>query len=346
MHSFDAVEFARWVRDRWAVPAVACAVAVLLAFAFNIAQPKRYTATASVLIQPPGGSDPRAALAVSPVYLESLKSYERFASSDTLFLRAVQTLHIGEASTTSADSLKRQALKVTKPAGVALLEISATLKAPKEAQALAFYVAQQTVEMNRTLIALGSQDALTEYRTQLAAAGERLDAAQKAQTAFAAAQPVESLENEVQEAFDLRYRLERDLSSARADAPDEPTRISVIESQIRELTGRLAKQGSQLEERKARREMLEADQRAARGAWETAGNRINEALSSSQIRGERLQIIDPGTVPQHPSSPNMILNLLAAGIIALAGSFLYLALRFTTRRMMDVTADEFTRSLR
>lgn len=153
MYTFDALEFAIWMRARWAVIAISCGVAILLAVTFSLAQPSRYTATATVIIQSPGGNDPRAALGVSPVYRESLKSYERFALSDTLFLRAMEKVPIREGSSGSAESLKRQVLKVSRTAGVALLEISATLQNPREALALARYIAEQTAELNRSLIA-------------------------------------------------------------------------------------------------------------------------------------------------------------------------------------------------
>lgn len=362
MYSFDALEFAGWMRARWSVIAISCGVAVLVAVISSLAQPSRYTATATLIIQPPGGNDPRAALAVSSVYLESLKIYERFALSDTLFLRAMDHVHIREGSSGSAESLKSQTLKVSKPSGVALLEISATRKDPREAQALVRYIAEQTVELNQSLIAQSSQDIAAAYSTQLNAARERMERALQAQTAFAASRPVESLENEVQGVLDLQYSLQRDLARARADLANASAgnkddeflagqiasanaRIIVLDTQIRELTGRLEKQGSQLEVRKAGRELLDIELRAARGAWESATNKLNDAFSSSQLRGERLQILDPGTVPQSPSSPNMRLNVLAAIIISFAGSLMYLAFRFTNTRLIHARA-EFTHSLR
>src|SRR5271168_2373975 len=88
--SFDAFEYVDYLRKRWRVVAAACGAALLLSVSISLLLPKRYTATASVVIDPPGSNDPRMGTAVSAVYLESLKSYESFASSDTLFARAAE----------------------------------------------------------------------------------------------------------------------------------------------------------------------------------------------------------------------------------------------------------------
>ena len=52
----------------------------------------QYTATARIVIDPPAGTDLRAAMAVSPIYLESLRTYEQFASSDSLFQKAARAV--------------------------------------------------------------------------------------------------------------------------------------------------------------------------------------------------------------------------------------------------------------
>src|SRR4029077_3399547 len=82
--AFNPIEFLDYLRGRWRVMVSACAIAVALAAAGSLMLPKSYTANAVIVIEPPG-NDPRAATVVSPVYLESLKTYERFALSDSLF---------------------------------------------------------------------------------------------------------------------------------------------------------------------------------------------------------------------------------------------------------------------
>ena len=46
-------------------------------------------------------------------------------------------------------------------------------------------------------------------------------------------------------------------------------------------------------------------------------------------RGERLQIIDPGIVPERPSSPNLPLNLAAALLLGLVLPVLYFTLEMS-----------------
>ena len=69
---------------------------------------RQFTATARIVIEPPAGTDLRAAMAVSPIYLESLKTYELFAASDSLFVGAAQHFHlVSPAGSQAIESLKR-----------------------------------------------------------------------------------------------------------------------------------------------------------------------------------------------------------------------------------------------
>ena len=72
--SFDAFEYLEYLRRKWYVLAIACGTALVLALTVSLLLPKRYTASASVVIEPPGGNDVRTGTAVSAVYLESLKT--------------------------------------------------------------------------------------------------------------------------------------------------------------------------------------------------------------------------------------------------------------------------------
>src|SRR6185436_5565549 len=114
------------VRARWRVIAVACAVAVSLALAVSLILTKQYTAISRIVIDPPAGSDPRASMAVSPIYLESLRSYELFASSDDLFLKAVDRFGLRRDSA-PIDKLKKSVLKADMLRNTKILEIHATL---------------------------------------------------------------------------------------------------------------------------------------------------------------------------------------------------------------------------
>jgi uncharacterized protein involved in exopolysaccharide biosynthesis len=61
-------------------------------------------------------------------------------------------------------------------------------------------------------------------------------------------------------------------------------------------------------------------------------NRLRELETPAGYRGELLQLLDPGVVPEKPSWPNLSLNLAAALALALLLSWLYLTLQFGLRR--------------
>ena len=48
--SFDAFEYVDYLRHRWRVIAAACGIALLLSAGVSLLLPKRYTATASIVI--------------------------------------------------------------------------------------------------------------------------------------------------------------------------------------------------------------------------------------------------------------------------------------------------------
>src|SRR5690349_17215308 len=76
------------LRSRWRLVAIVCAIAAAVSLGASLLMTPRYTATCRILVDPPAGSDPRVSTAVSPIYLESLRTYEAFAASDDLFLKA------------------------------------------------------------------------------------------------------------------------------------------------------------------------------------------------------------------------------------------------------------------
>src|SRR5687767_12398948 len=85
----DVFRYIRYLRLRWRWIASSCAMAAGIALAVSLAMPRQYTATARIVVEPPAGSDLRSAMAVSPIYLESLKTYEHFAASESLFRKAI-----------------------------------------------------------------------------------------------------------------------------------------------------------------------------------------------------------------------------------------------------------------
>ena len=255
--NFEMFRYLDHLRGRWRVIAVACGVAAVVAFIAAVLTPNRYTSTARILIEPPAGSDPRGAMAVSPIYLDSLKSYELVASGDRLFLDAID--HFKLPSSGSVERLKRSVLKVVIPRNTKVLEISATLHDPAQAQALAVYIAEQTVKLARDVTADTERELLADAQKQLDDAQARFNGLE----AGAAAE-----------------------SEGRA---------------------------------------------AARAAMYAAVEHLVQVRSMAGARGERLRIIDPGVVPQRPSWPYIPLILLAAILVALVGSLLYVTLEFNYR---------------
>ena len=159
MQSPDAFRYFGYVRMRWRFVAASCLTAVVLATAVSLLLPRQYTATARILIESPAGADPRAAVAVSPIYLESLKTYEHFAGSDSLFQKAASRLQLRALlGNKPIESLKKSVLKVGLVHNTRILEVEATLPDAARAQALAQLLAEETVSMNRSLSSAGGQD--------------------------------------------------------------------------------------------------------------------------------------------------------------------------------------------
>ena len=59
------------------------------------------------------------------------------------------------------------------------------------------------------------------------------------------------------------------------------------------------------------------------------GRRTLNTVAKGEFRGERLRIIDPGIVPERPSSPNIPLNVLAALFLGLVLPVIYLTLQMS-----------------
>ena len=357
----DLLSFASYLGTRWRLVAIACVVALSAACVGSLLMPKKYTATASVLIEPPAGNDPRGATAISPVYVESLKTYERFALSDTLFLQALNKLGLRKTySGSSIESVKKSVLRVTKPRDMKILEISATLPDPVNAQALAKFMAEQTVQLSGSLDQRSQVDLTEQVRKQLEASRTRAEKAEKARESFLASDPTDALEAEIKNGSEQKLRLQNELAEARIDLADYEARIrsqsgpdqdprdaarmreqlaaskartAQIEQVDQELAKSLAAKSLLLGKRRHQREVLDLEGKAARAQSELATTRYNDTLASAAFRSERLEIIDPGTVPERPSSPNLPLNLVIAFFGALLSSLVYLTLGYSFSRL-------------
>ncbi len=341
---FDVFEYLSYLRRRWPFWAVTCAVAILVSAGIALMLPKQYTATASILIDAPGGGNSRAFNPVSPIYLESLRTYEHFAESDTVFLEALDKFHLRDENPRApADSLKRRILKVIKPRDTKILEVSATLRDPVKAQALAQFIAERTVDMNRTMARQSDQDAISEAQRQVDAARARIQEIEKSLEQETGRGPYEALQSEVDNLVELQARLRRDLYQARVDIADYTAqgnqrelsavraRADALEKQAADVNRELLAKEKMASERRAKLDAINADLKTARAMSQAAEGQLNEIRQAGGTRSERLRIFDPGIVPQQPSSPSRTMIVITAVVVALLLAWLYLTVAFSFR---------------
>lgn len=337
--SLDGNQYFQYLLRRWGFLVSVCAIAGVLALVASLLLPKRYTATASLLIEPPAGNDPRTSIAVSPVYLESLRSYEVLASSDTLLARALDKFHLRDAQSPEAlETIKRRILKVSKPRETKILQISVTLADPKLAQAMAQFLAEETVNLTRGANRDGDQDLLTEAQKQVDDTAAKLDQAQTAYGELNIREPIEPMRASLQALTDLQARVRQDLSETRAQAAElagsfsDPraagakARADALDKQDAELTRQIGEKAVQLSRRSVRDDDARQKLRTAQTNYDAANMRLRDVRGNSGLRGERLRVIEPGVIPERPSSPNMLLNLILAMGLGLLGAVVYLTL--------------------
>ena len=334
--SFDVVDYVNYLRANWRIPAGAVLVAALVAGLVSLVLPKRYTAKVSILIEPPGVSDVRTATAVSPVYLESLKSFEHFAASDSLFADAVKRFGLQDGNgRPSIESLKRRVLRVSKPRDTKILEISATLPDPRQAHELVTYLAEQTVARSRNESLAGDREMLEQARRQLAEAMDRFSRARKAVAEDAEHENPEVLNTLITGNVEVLSEMRKQLVDAEGYAaqdespdPGSARRATLLRKRVAEMDHELSRQKLLLSRRLARRDDVQDEHRSAQSAMEVTLSRVRDLEAAAGSRGERLRIIDPGIVPQRPSSPDPVLNIIVAMLLALVSSVLYLSSRF------------------
>jgi uncharacterized protein involved in exopolysaccharide biosynthesis len=363
--SFDAFEYVDYLRRRWRFAAAACGAALVLSLSLSLLLPKRYTATASIVIEPPGNTDVRTAIVISPMYLESLKTYERFADSDSLFARAADKFHLqGAGAARPIESLKRGVLKVSKLRDTKIMEISVTLPDPKLAQNVAQYLAEETVALSHAESLDADREFIDEAEKQAAASARRLAEAQQAWTTLSVREPVEALEAELDASVEQQGKLRQQVVEAQANIAEyqeqaktdsqfardqfqaERARVGILEKRLQELERSIQNLSATMANRGAKRGALQNEVKSVETASEADQTRLRELRAAAGSRGERLRVIDPGIVPQRPSSPNVPLNVAAALFLALAASIIYLSFAFVLRRRSVGFEPTVTRGMR
>jgi uncharacterized protein involved in exopolysaccharide biosynthesis len=335
--AFDALEYVLHLRRRWAFIAVACFVALAAAVIVSLLMPSRFTSTASILIEPPAGTDPRTFTAISPIYLESLRTYETFASSGALFQRALDKFQLRDtARGSSIESIKAKVLKVSKLRDTKVLQISVTLENPRQAQAMAQYMAEETVKLISSISRNSGQELASDQQRQLDAARTKLEATQAAMAKVMSQYPAETMKTELESMIDLLYRLKRELYESEAFAaeyasPGIKTKVQQLTSRVKELDQAVAAKTKLLAEASSRNQSLEMERRTALASYESALRRAQDLQSWAGASGERLQIIDPGTVPERPTEPRPLLYAGVAVALAFLGSIVFLSIQYGLR---------------
>jgi uncharacterized protein involved in exopolysaccharide biosynthesis len=242
-------------------------------------------------------------------------------------------------------------LKVQIVRNTRIMEIAATLPDPKKAQALAQFLAEATVELNRSSVAESDQDLVAGFAAQERDARARLTEAETEWTHAVANEPVDALQAVIEQAADGRAKLQERIQSVELEIADvgerlkqapaaeqaelrreesnARVRLDEMRKQVQEFDRQNTEREKLLATRQAHRDKFEADRKAAQTALAAAEGRLREARSESGYRGERLKIIDPGIVPQRPSSPNIPLNVVGALLAGLVLPILYLTLEMS-----------------
>lgn len=346
--SFDSFRYISYLRSRWRQIAASAGIAVALASGISLVMPSRYTATARIVIQPPAGADVRTSTAVSPIYLESLKTYEEFAESDSLFQTALQRFQLSGGP---IETLKRRVLKVGIVRNTRILEISATLADARKAHALAKFLADATVELSRASSSEGDQELLAGLEQQERDIRSNLQQTEAGWSEAISRDPTAGLEAAIEEGASQRSALEEQIQGQEVeiagledrmkggDAGGETVKeVSNARARAAELHRQLAGLNSQMAEREktlgfrqAHRDQVSAERQAGQAALASIEGRLREARSERGFRGERLQVIDPGIVPERPSSPNIPLNVAVALLAGLALPILFFTLQMSFR---------------
>jgi uncharacterized protein involved in exopolysaccharide biosynthesis len=328
---FEALDYLIYLRRRWTFIVVACVAAGILTLLGTLLMATRYTSSATILIEPAAGADTRTLTAISPIYLESLKTFESVATSGPLFERALKQFNLRQpGGSESVESIKARVLKVNKLRDTKILEISVTLSDPKQAQAMAQFLAEETVRIASTVSRDAGRDLVEDLEHQAETAHQELMAAQTEWAKTKAAVPFESTRKELDSMIDTVYQLRRELYDAEAANAEFPSantksRIESLSARVREYDLAVTAKSKLLAETGTRLEVLNADRVTKQTAYDLALRRAQELKASLSYSTERLKIIDPGTVPERPTEPRRMLYCIAAFGVALVGSVLYLS---------------------
>ena len=181
---------------------------------------------------------------------------------------------------------------------------------------------------------------------QLGDAREARDRAEKRWMQIREQEPDYALAGAVSALQKNRDVLQRQADQEALDQP-QSSRSKAIEQRIAAIDQDIARQQRMLEERTAHREQAEVQRRTALAELDIAEGRMREVKGDVLYRGDRLRVIDPGIVPERPSSPVLLLNAVGAWFLATLLTLGYLAFRFgSTPRLADLERAEIELGIR
>jgi len=336
--SFSLFDYLRYLggHKRWI--ALAVGVAASVALVISLLLPSRYTATARLIIEPPAGSDARTPQVVTPQYLESLRTFESLATSDSLFARAIQRFGLREESPgRTVESWKKSALRSALIRNTRVLEVAVTLSDARKAHGMARFLAEETIALSRDLHRAADEEMIAEAQAGLASAQKEFDEADAKFSAILRLESQEALAEKIDSMHQLQVRVTRKLLDAEVSeagaaagraAASASARAKLLRTELDTVKKSLAEANARLAEREQQSRPVRERRKAALARLESARKRLEDSKGLAGFRGERLRLIDPGIVPERPTSPNAVLNVFGAAAFALVAALVYLSLRY------------------
>ena len=334
---FEALDYVLYLRRRWAFIAVSCCTAGLVTLVATFFMTTRFTSSATILIEPAAGSDPRALTAISPIYLESLKTFETVATSGPLFARALERFKLREpGGNESVEAIKSRVLKVSKLRDTKILEINVTLPDARQAQAMAQFMAEETIKITSSVSRDAGRELVDDLDHQADIARQQLSTSQAEWAKTRASSPTETTRSEVDSLLETLARLRAELYEAEAANAEYPSasakaRADSLNLRVIQLDQTVAAKSKLLAETSTRLEMLDTDRKTRQTAYDAALRRAQDLRASLSYSTERLKMIDPGTVPERPTEPRRALYCISAASLALFASILYLSAAYGLR---------------
>ena len=217
--------------------------------------------------------------------------------------------------------------------------------------------------LNRSIEQHSGDDSEREGERAVELAEARFRNATKASEAGDGGHSLDALRSDLENTADLRYAVQSDLARSRTELADLTSqratfkagdetgdwnareiiamqaRVQDLEAQERKLGTAVTEKAAMLERIRPGSEARNAELRMATSDLESARTKLGELRASATFRGERLEVLDPGIVPEKPSFPNTSLNLLVALAVSLPASILYLAVVFGYSRAVVARAE-------